>query len=398
MMTVSDSDPITFTRTDYEERLNRTRQRMAAAGVDLLVSTDPANIHYLTGYDGWSFYVPQCVLVPTGGGDPVWVGREMDANAARVTTFLTGDSILSYPDHYVQSPDRHPFDYVADVIRGRNWGNLAIGLEMDSYYLSPAGYEGLRKGLPNAVFKSAEGLVNWVRVVKSDKEIALMQRAGRVMTEVMAVARAAVAPGVRQHEAVAQIYHAQISGVDGIGGDYTAIVPMLPTGKGTSTPHLTWTNEPFKEGEATIMELAACHRRYHCPQARTMFLGKPPQKLVDAAKAVVEGIEAALATVRPGVTCEAVEAAWRATIARHGLVKDSRIGYSVGLNYPPDWGEHTLSLRPGDRTLLQPNMCIHMIPGIWQDDWGIEISEAFRVTERGAELLADTPRELFVKE
>ena len=84
-------------------------------------------------------------------------------------------------------------------------------------------------------------------------------------------------------------------------------------------------------------------------------------------------------------------------IERHGIVKESRIGYSVGLGYPPDWGERTLSLRPGDRTELQPNMTMHVIPGIWQDDWGIEISECIRITETGAETFCDFPRQLFVK-
>ena len=128
-----------------------------------------------------------------------------------------------------------------------------------------------------------------------------------------------------------------------------------------------------------------------------MFLGKPPQKLVDTEKVVIEGLNAALAAVRPGATCEEVEAAWRGVVARHGIVKESRIGYSVGCNYPPDWGEHTASLRPGDRTVLQPNMTFHCIPGIWMDDWGIEISECFLVTQRGAEPFCDVPRQLFVK-
>jgi len=175
-------------------------------------------------------------------------------------------------------------------------------------------------------------------------------------------------------------------------------VPMLPTGEGTSTPHLTWTDQPFVKGEATILELAGCRLRYHCPLARTLFLGKPPQKLVDAAKYVVEGVGAALDAARPGARCEDVEAAWRQAIAHSGLVKDSRIGYSCGLNYPPDWGEHTMSLRPGDLTELQPDMTLHLIPGIWLEDWGIEISEAFRVTETGSETLCAFPRQLFVKD
>ena len=104
-----------------------------------------------------------------------------------------------------------------------------------------------------------------------------------------------------------------------------------------------------------------------------------------------------IATASPGVVCEEVEAAWRRTIERHGIVKESRIGYSTGLNYPPDWGESTLSLRPGDRTELQPDMTLHVIPGVWLDDWGIEISECIRITENGAQPFCDFPRELLVK-
>ena len=62
-------------------------------------------------------------------------------------------------------------------------------------------------------------------------------------------------------------------------------------------------------------------------------------------------------------------------------MKGSRIGYSMGLNYPPDWGEHTASLRPGDKTVLAPNMTFHMILGMWMDNYGFEGSESFRVTE-----------------
>jgi Xaa-Pro dipeptidase len=131
--------------------------------------------------------------------------------------------------------------------------------------------------------------------------------------------------------------------------------------------------------------------------ARTVFLGEPPRRLARATDVVVEGTQAALDAVRPGATCEDVEAAWRRCITKHGLEKDSRIGYSTGLNYPPDWGEHTMSLRPGDRTELRPNMTFHMILGIWEEGWGLEISETFRVAETGAETLASFPRELLIK-
>ena len=386
-----------FEAAEYRERQAKTKARMAAEGVDVLLASDPANMCYLSGYDGWSFYVHQLLVVALDADEPVWIGRGMDANAAKVTTYLAHDDILGYPDDYVQSTEKHPMDYVAGVLEARGWGGLRIGVEKDAYYFTAACLASLERNLPNATFVDATGLANWVRIVKSPAELEYMRRAARIVERVMATAFDAVSPGVRQCDAAAAIYHAEISGTPEFGGDYTALVPMLPSGVGTSTPHLTWTDAPFVEGEATILELAGCHRRYHCPMARTVFLGTPPQKVADTAAVVVEGLEAALDAVEPGMTAEAVEAVWRATIARHGIVKDSRIGYSTGLNYPPDWGEHTISLRPGDKTVLEPNMTLHMIPGVWFDDWGIEISECFRVTETGAEPLADVPRELFVK-
>lgn len=386
-----------FEAAEYRERQAKTKARMAAEGVDVLLASDPANMCYLSGYDGWSFYVHQLLVVALDADAPIWIGRGMDAGAAKVTTYLAHDDIVGYPDDYVQSTEKHPMDYVAGVLEARGWGGLRIGVEKDAYYFTAACLASLERNLPNATFVDATGLANWVRIVKSPAELEYMRRAARIVERVMATAFDAVSPGVRQCDAAAAIYHAEISGTPEFGGDYTALVPMLPSGVGTSTPHLTWTDAPFVEGEATILELAGCHRRYHCPMARTVFLGTPPQKVADTAAVVVEGLEAALDAVEPGMTAEAVEAVWRATIARHGIVKDSRIGYSTGLNYPPDWGEHTISLRPGDKTVLEPNMTLHMIPGVWFDDWGIEISECFRVTETGAEPLADVPRELFVK-
>ncbi|MEZ5830299.1 MAG: M24 family metallopeptidase [Dongiaceae bacterium] len=87
------------------------------------------------------------------------------------------------------------------------------------------------------------------------------------------------------------------------------------------------------------------------------------------AKAVVEGVDAGLATARPGATAEQVEAAWQAVLRKNGLKKESRVGYSVGLAYPPDWGERTVSLRPGDKTELQLRASPH--PGrVWPQEWG----------------------------
>ena len=252
--------------------------------------------------------------------------------------------------------------------------------------------------LPNARFVEAPRLTNWLRVVKSDAEIAVMRQAAKITEGMMRTFFEVVEPGVRECDAMGQVYKAQAGGTKDFGGGWSCIAPMMPTGEGTATPHMTWSDRPFVKGEATYLEAAGVRHRYHAPMVRALHLGPAPKEFVETSKAVSEGIEDALAAARPGNTAEDVEAAWRKSIARYSIEKSSRIGYSIGLGYPPDWGEHTVSLRQHDRTVLLPNMTLHMVCGIWDQDWGgVSISEPFHVTEKGAVLFAQVPRDLQIK-
>merc|ERR1719277_735473 len=110
---------------------------------------------------------------------------------------------------------------------------------------------------------------------------------------------------------------------------------------------------------------------------------------------------AALEAAKEGATAEDVWNAFYGVLnGRHGYTKSSRLGYPVGIGYPPDWGEHTASIRPGDKTVLQKNMCWHLIAGMWMDDWGYELSEVIIIRGNGEppECLHQTERKLFVKD
>ncbi|WP_058365812.1 M24 family metallopeptidase [Haloparvum sedimenti] len=385
-----------FEAAEYERRVARTKERLREEDLDAIVVADPANMNYLTGYDGWSFYVHQAVVVTPDRDEPVWIGRDMDGGGARATTHLDDDSIRAYSDDHVHSPyDLHPMDYVAGVLDELGVAEGRVGLEMDAAYFTAKSYTRLQENLPNAEFVDATLLVGWVRIKKSDQEIAYMREAARISENAMQAGLDVIEEGVPEYEAAAAIYDQLIRGTDEYGGDYPSIVPLMPSGDHTGTPHLTWTDREFEDGDPVIIELSGCRHRYHSPLARTTFVGDPPAKLEETADIVVEGLEAALDAAEPGVTCESVEKAWRETIAQYGLEKEDRIGYSMGLGYPPDWGEHTASIRPGDETVLEEDMTFHMIPGIWTDEVGMEISETFRVTSTGAETLADFPRRLF---
>ncbi|HKL75459.1 MAG TPA: M24 family metallopeptidase [Halanaerobiales bacterium] len=387
-----------FEESEYKNRLKKTKERMREKGIDVLMATHPANMNYLTGYDGWSFYVHQCVLVSLDQEEPVWIGRNMDANAAKVTTYLSEENIKNYADDYVHSPiGKHPVDFIVDVIKERGWGDKNIGLEMDQFYFTHKTYEILNDNLPQASFTDANLLVAMVRQIKSQQEIEYMKKAGKIAEKVMRTGIDALEVGRRECDVAADISHAQISGTDDLGGDYPAIVPLMPAGDGIDAPHLTWSERKYGNNEPVILELSGCYNRYHAPMARTVYLGDPPSRMKEITDFVVEGLEETLDFIEPGVTCEAVEEKWRNSIAKGSLVDASRLGYSFGLNYPPDWGEQTASMRPHDKTVLKENMTFHLIPIIWEEDIGFEMSAAIRITEDGAEELYDFPHKLFTK-
>ncbi|MGD9744516.1 MAG: aminopeptidase P family N-terminal domain-containing protein, partial [Dongiaceae bacterium] len=190
---------MSFDRTEFEARLAKTRRAMAERGIALMVVTDPSNMAWLTGYDGWSFYVHQCVLVGESG-EPWWIGRGMDAAGAKLTTYLDHARIVSYPDNYVQSRERHPYDFIAKFIADQGQARAAIGVEMDNYYFSAACLESLRKHLPQARIEDATGLVNWQRSVKSPAEIEYIRRAARIVERMHTTAMELVEPGMRMND------------------------------------------------------------------------------------------------------------------------------------------------------------------------------------------------------
>ncbi|MSP82198.1 MAG: M24 family metallopeptidase [Alphaproteobacteria bacterium] len=385
-----------FEEREYAARIAATRSRMALAGIDVLLVTCPQNMNYLTGYDGWSFYTHQIVALAQDRG-PLWIGRAWDIACVRLTTDLPEVDIEGYADDYVQAATKHEFDVIAEVLRRRGWAKARFGVEMDTYYYTARCHERLTANLPDARFADATSLVNWVRIVKSPRELAYMAEAGKIADLSLAAAVAAIAPGVRACDAAAKVVAAQIKGTPAFGGDVPETI-MMSSGAGSSAPHLAWTDDPYRAGEVTAMELGGCRHRYCVGLSRSVYLGTPPPKLRDLTALMAEAMDEAMAAVKPGVACEEVHAVWAAVMARGGYTKKARIGYSIGLDYPPDWGEHTASLRPGDRTPLEPGMTFHMVGGMRLDDWGVQLSETFRVTEAGHASFSALPRALYVKD
>jgi len=386
-----------FDDAEYLQRLERTKASMRAQGIDLLLVASPANQFYLTGYDGWSFYTPQMVVVHLDEDRPFWFGRKMDAVGARFTVYMPEKDIVEYPDSYVASKERHPMQYLAELLKSRGWSRARIGVEMDDYYYTARWHQILTTTLPDARFDDAFLLVNWVRLKKSDTEIKYMMEAGKLAAAGMQAAIDHAAVGVRQCDVMGELYRATVGGTPEIGGTFPCKPPNAMVGELCSAPHLSWTDAPLKPDEMFYIEMGGTRHRYHAPLSRCVYLGTPPKDMASLAAVVAEGLNAVLDKVKPGVVLEELETVWKQVIARHGIEKDSRIGYPVGIGYPPTWGELTCSLRAGDKTVMEENMTFHCIPALWLQKFGLVISESFVVTASGAKTFADFPRQLFYK-
>jgi Xaa-Pro dipeptidase len=363
---------------------------MQGRGIDTLVVLGEAHMCYLTGYEGRSDYVPQVVVVRAGETDPLMILREMDIHCAYPTVYLDHARIECYPERYIGTEERSPWDVIGrrvlEIARG---GTVAI--EPGAKGFSHQGYVRLVAALGREPIDGT-AVVPSVKTKKSPAEIAYMRQAGRIVDKALLAGAERIAVGVRECDVAATVMANLAEGLPDCGGDASAFVTM-PVTPWAAAPHIKWTDRPYAKGRQTNFEIAGAVHRYTCPLSRTVHLGDPPARLKAVHGIVRESFESAFAAVRPGATCGDVHRAFARTFAGRGVRKESRIGYSIGI----DWSDLCFSLQDDDATVLDVDYTFHLIIGIWEKDDAYILSEAIRVAPNGAESLTKVPRDILVR-
>lgn len=382
-----------FEKSEYERRILALRERMEEKEVEVMVVTSPTNIYYLTGYGSFSFYAPQFLVIPLEKG-LFFVNRSIDKPGVKETSWLEEERIRPYGEEYIDhcvnyAEPKHPVDYLLDTLCSEGLGDRVFGMELDDYYCRAFYYRSLVENLPEARVKNGTQMVPRIYLKKSEPEIEYMKKASRIVEKGMKTAIDAITAGIRENEVAAKILHSMVKA----GSSMSSIPPLIQT---TAAPHITWTDSTITQGTSVSVEIAGCKERYHSPMCRTVMVANEGSSVVRKAKDViarqVEAHKKALETVKPGVRAEKVAIEANKVFDK----RSSRIGYPAGIGFPPDWGERTASFQLGDQTVLEPNMTFHTISTL-TDPFLMEFSETIRVTEEGAEVLADFPRDLFVK-
>jgi Xaa-Pro dipeptidase len=175
----------------------------------------------------------------------------------------------------------------------------------------------------------------------------------------------------------------------------------VSSGPRAGVANATFGNRALALGDAVLIELWACRRRYFAALMRTVVVGEPDEEMARVGSVLERALSAAIAAVAPGATCAEVDAACRSVIEEAGYGESFRkpTGYSVGIAFAPGWGEgRIVSLRPGDGTRLEAGMVLHIAPAIRAfRRFGAGLSETVLVTGQGSEILTDFRRALLTR-
>ena len=217
-----------------------------------------------------------------------------------------------------------------------------------------------------------------------------MRGAARLAEAAMQTAWDGARAGVRQCDLMAEVVATQIRGTPQHGGDMPALHPLILAGEAATTAHPLWTDAPLEAGQTIAFELGACLRRYNVGLARTVHIGEPSDELQRTAAAVEEGM------ARDGCA-EGRRRCRRCSCGVAGCSRPLRSREAepdrlFDAGYAPDWGEHTLSFRSGVTTIVPEDAVVHVILGMWMDDWGMELSETLHVRRNDCVRLCDFRR------
>lgn len=377
---------LAFPVEEYRDRLRAVRSRMAARNLNAMLVTIPENICYLTGFRTPGYYYP-IVLVVTHSEDPRLVVRNFEFRNIEAYSWLDPTKCVAFSD------SSRPMDAVIEIINSMGADRGLIGVEFNAWYHTVENHLQLVEQIGAARIVNAAGTVEAERAVKSPREIAYIRQACRISELGIRAAQAQLARGPQTENDLAAAIHFEIVRH---GSEWPGLPLFLSSGRRSQIPHATWSDKPICAGENVICELTGVVRRYAGPLFRTFWVGDVPPPYRARALIVREMLDAVIDAIRPGRSSDEVNSAAVKASGAFGGAVIKRAGYSVGLNFPPDWGEGTfLDLKHGDATILKAGMVFHLPQSLRSPgELPVAISETVLVTEQGHEVLTSLERDL----
>ena len=373
-----------ITGEERRQRLERARQLMAENKLDAIMVMGGTSLVYFTGIR-WFMSERTFAMVLPAKGEPLYVCPAFEEDRAREQISLglgAGNAELR-----LWQEDESPYQRIADGLKDRGLSTARLGAEETVRYVFS---EGVGKAAPSLQIASATPVTAGCRMIKSAHELQLMTLANQVTLAAYEAAYLSTKEGMTQRDFGQMVSMAHER--QGFPGGAS-----IQVGEYSALPHGSAKPQVIREGTILLMDGGCRVEDYESDISRTVVLGKPTDKMRKVWDIVHRAQATALATAKPGVQCQAVDAAARKVISDAGYGPDykhftHRLGHGIGMD-----GHEWPYLVRGNTLPLAPNMCFSDEPGIYiRGEFGVRLEDDMHITENGAELF--TPQSPSIEE
>jgi Xaa-Pro dipeptidase len=354
---------------ERQARRDKAMRLMKENGIEAIFLEAGSSLFYFTGIR-WDRSERMFAMLFPASGEPVYVVPAFEEGRSR-ELIPPGSEIRIWQE------DESPAERMAQAVRDRGITG-GIGIEESVRFFL---FDNLRKAIPHADFVSADPVTAGCRMIKSTTELAILKRANRIALLGVATATQTLHEGITHVQFKANCEKAMLA--LGCPGEAT-----ITFGEETASPHGSIQSQKLKEGDTIVLDAVCQLHGYSADITRSFVFGKPSQRQREVWNLERKAQDAALAAVKPGKTCESIDAAARNVITEAGFGPDYRLpglphrtGHGIGL----DVHEWPYLVR-GNKRPLAPGMCFSnepmiVIPG----QFGIRLEDCFHVTETGAQ-------------
>ena len=354
---------------ERKARIERARRLMAENRLDAIYLEGGSSMFYFTGVR-WGLSERPFVGVIPAKGELGWVCPAFEE--ARARELVKGDA-----DVRVWQEDESPYRLVAQILKDRG-ATGRVGVEERLRFFI---FNGVKKEAPSIEYASADPVSAGCRMIKSPAELALMQRANDQTIAAYKVGLSALRAGMTQGDLRDTILTA-FRDVGATGGSVS-----VSFGEYSAFPHGSITPQKLTEGDVVQIDGGCNVDGYQSDITRTTVFGKPTTRQIDVWNLEKRAQAAAFAAAKPGVPCEAVDAAARKVITDAGFGPGYKVpglphrtGHGIGLD-----GHEWTNFVKGNTTPLQPGMCFSDEPMIAiYGEFGIRLEDCLYITDSGA--------------
>jgi Xaa-Pro aminopeptidase len=358
---------------DYKGRQTRFQAALERTGLDGLLITHLPNIRYLCGFTGTSGAVVLCEsksVFFTDGRYKEQAGVEVQGSRVVVAR---------------KSPLTAAAEWL--MANAKKLGLKTLGIEAE--HLSVAERSRLAKALPSGLrLRVAPPLVEQARMIKDAEEIERLRAAVLLGASLFDVILEAIRPGAKETEVAAELeYAARRAGADGMSFD-----TIIASGTRSALPHGRASEAAIPAGGFVVCDFGVILAGYCSDMTRTVHVGQPNEQMRRVYEAVRDAQQAAVGTVRAGVSAGEVDRSARKVLQKKGLGRHftHSTGHGVGLEI-----HEAPRLAAGQKDVLQAGMVITIEPGAYIPGvGGVRIEDIVVVTERGCQILTPTGKEL----